>query len=254
MAKGNNIHDEVKEQRKKLKELTFSGKIEYIWSYYKIPIIGILLAILFAGSLTYSIIRNNYDTVCFIAVLDGRITGYDDDTDALTTGLTDYLGIDGKKEQVDISYTFSLVEKEMDQEAAVTANRIYTYASTNTLDGYLSEKEYIDYFCTDRNIFFWDLRDLFSTEELNELSNYIIYYTNSSGESFLYIFIPSVSPAYNVKPSFNASRMDGIFVFIVHIYNSSKPNLSLAISTIWFITSHATCFPCQLFFTRYPSS
>lgn len=28
----------------------------------------------------------------------------------------------------------------MDQEAAVTANRIYTYASTNTLDGYLSEK------------------------------------------------------------------------------------------------------------------
>ena len=171
MAKGNNIHDEVKEQRKKLKELTFSGKIEYIWSYYKIPIIGILLAILFAGSLTYSIIRNNYDTVCFIAVLDGRITGYDDDTDALTTGLTDYLGIDGKKEQVDISYTFSLVEKEMDQEAAVTANRIYTYASTNTLDGYLSEKEYIDYFCTDRNIFFWDLRDLFSTEELNELSN-----------------------------------------------------------------------------------
>ena len=90
----------------------------------------------------------------------------------------------GKKEQVDISYTFSLVEKEMDQEAAVTANRIYTYASTNTLDGYLSEKEYIDYFCTDRNIFFWDLRDLFSTEELNELSNYIIYYTNSSGESF----------------------------------------------------------------------
>lgn len=46
MAKGNNIHDEVKEQRKKLKELTFSGKIEYIWSYYKIPIIGILLAIL----------------------------------------------------------------------------------------------------------------------------------------------------------------------------------------------------------------
>lgn len=100
MAKGNNIHDEVKEQRKKLKELTFSGKIEYIWSYYKIPIIGILLAILFAGSLTYSIIRNNYDTVCFIAVLDGRITGYDDDTDALTTGLTDYLGIDGKKNRL----------------------------------------------------------------------------------------------------------------------------------------------------------
>lgn len=184
MANGNNIHDEVKEQRKKLKDLSFSGKIEYILNYYKIPIIAVILAVLFAGSLTYSIIRNNYDTVCFIAVLDGRITGYDDDTDVLSTGLTDYLGIDGKKEQVDLSYTFSLQEKEMDQEAYVSANKLYTYASTSSLDGYLSEKEYIDYFCTDKNIFFWDLRDLFSTEELETLSDYIIYYTNSSGESF----------------------------------------------------------------------
>lgn len=184
MANGNNIHDEGKEQRKKLKDLSFSGKIEYILNYYKIPIIAVILAVLFAGSLTYSIIRNNYDTVCFIAVLDGRITGYDDDTDVLSTGLTDYLGIDGKKEQVDLSYTFSLQEKEMDQEAYVSANKLYTYASTSSLDGYLSEKEYIDYFCTDKNIFFWDLRDLFSTEELETLSDYIIYYTNSSGESF----------------------------------------------------------------------
>ena len=184
MAKGNNIHDEVKEQRKKLKDLSFTGKIEYIWNYYKIPIIAVILAVLFAGSLTYSIIRNNYDTVCFIAVLDGKITGYDDDTDMLSTGLTDYLGIDGKKEQVDLSYTFSLQEKEMDQEAYVSANKLYTYASTSSLDGYLSEKEYIDYFCTDKNIFFWNLRELFSAEELEALSDYIIYYTNSSGESF----------------------------------------------------------------------
>ena len=83
-----------------------------------------------------------------------------------------------------MSYTFSLQEKEMDQEAYVSANKLYTYASTSSLDGYLSEKEYIDYFCTDKNIFFWDLRDLFSTEELETLSDYIIYYTNSSGESF----------------------------------------------------------------------
>ena len=184
MANGNNIHDEVKEQRKKLKDLSFSGKIEYLWNYYKIPIIAVILAVMFDGSLTYSIIKNNYDTECFIAVLDGRITGYDDDTDVLSTGLTDYLGIDGKKEQVDLSYTFSLQEKEMDQEAYVSANKLYTYASTSSLDGYLSEKEYIDYFCTDKNIFFWDLRDLFSTEELETLSDYIIYYTNSSGESF----------------------------------------------------------------------
>ena len=162
MAKGNNIHDEIKEQRKKLKDLSFSDKIKYIWSYYWIPIVGVILAVIFAVSLISSIVKNNYDTVCFVAVLDGKMTGYENDTDILTTGLTDYLGIDGKKEQVDFSYTFSLKEVAMDEEAFVSANKLYTYASTGSLDGYLSEREYIDYFCTDKDIFFCDLRDIFS--------------------------------------------------------------------------------------------
>ena len=51
MAKGNNIHDEIKEQRKKLKDLSFSDKIKYIWSYYWIPIVGVVLAVIFAVSL-----------------------------------------------------------------------------------------------------------------------------------------------------------------------------------------------------------
>ena len=49
MAKGTNIHDEIKEQRKKLKDLSFSDKIKYIWSYYWIPIVGVVLAVIFAA-------------------------------------------------------------------------------------------------------------------------------------------------------------------------------------------------------------
>ena len=180
MAKGNNIHDEIKEQRKKLKDLSFSDKIKYIWSYYWIPIVGVI----FAVSLISSIVKNNYDTVCFVAVLDGKMTGYENDTDILTTGLTDYLGIDGKKEQVDFSYTFSLKEVAMDEEAFVSANKLYTYASTGSLDGYLSEREYIDYFCTDKDIFFCDLRDIFSDDELEQLDDYIVYFTNTAGETY----------------------------------------------------------------------
>ena len=57
MAKGNNIHDEIKEQRKKLKDLSFSDKIKYIWSYYWIPIVGVILAVIFAVSLVSSKLR-----------------------------------------------------------------------------------------------------------------------------------------------------------------------------------------------------
>ena len=100
MAKGNNIHDEIKEQRKKLKDLSFSDKIKYIWSYYWIPIVGVVLAVIFAVSLISSIV------------------------------------------------------------------------------------EYIDHFCTDKDIFFCDLRDIFSDEELEQLDNYIVYFTNTAGETY----------------------------------------------------------------------
>ena len=50
-----------------------SDKIKYIWSYYWIPIVGVVLAVIFAVSLISSIVKNNYDTVCFVAVLDGNM-------------------------------------------------------------------------------------------------------------------------------------------------------------------------------------
>ena len=74
--------------------------------------------------------------------------------------------------------------EELAKECTEIANRLETFRLKVFQEPKQEDKEYIDYYCTDRNIFFWDLRDLFSTEELNELSDYIIYYTNSSGESF----------------------------------------------------------------------
>lgn len=100
MAKGNNIHDEIKEQRKKLKDLSFSDKIKYIWSYYWIPIVGVVLAVIFAVSLISSIVKNNYDTVCFVAVLDGKMTGYENDTDILTTDLQTILELTARKNRL----------------------------------------------------------------------------------------------------------------------------------------------------------
>ena len=67
MAKGNNIHDEIKEQRKKLKDLSFSDKIKYIWSYYWIPIVGVVLAVIFAVSLISSIVIFLSSSVIFLS-------------------------------------------------------------------------------------------------------------------------------------------------------------------------------------------
>ena len=102
MAKGHSINDEIKEQKKKFKELSLSEKFQYIWEYYRLIIAAVIAVILVIASFIHAYIRNNYDTVCDIAVCDGKLSGYDTDDDLLTTGFTNYLGIDGKKERIHI--------------------------------------------------------------------------------------------------------------------------------------------------------
>ena len=183
MAKGNSINDEIKEQKKKFKELTLSEKFQYIWEYYKLIIATVIAVILVAASFIHAYIRNNYDTVCDIAVCDGKITGYDTDDDLLTTGFTDFLGIDGKNERVHIDYSYTLEEKFLDQDTQISKEKIYVLSQTNNLDGYMSEYPDIDHFCFDTSCFFYDLRELFSTEELEQLSDYIIYHTHNDNET-----------------------------------------------------------------------
>ena len=183
MAEGNSIKDEVKEQRKKFLTLTFTGKLQYIWEYYRIPIAAVIAVVLVVLSFINAYRRNNYEGVCDIAVCDGKITGYDTDDDVLTTGFTKYLGIDGKKQRVHIDYSYTLEEKLFDQDPQISNEKIYVLSQTNNLDGYMSEYENIDHFCFDTSCFFYDLTELFTDEEMEQLSDYIIYHTQRDGET-----------------------------------------------------------------------
>ena len=60
MAEGNSIKDEVKEQRKKFLTLTFTGKLQYIWEYYRIPIAAVIAVVLVVLSFINAYRRNNY--------------------------------------------------------------------------------------------------------------------------------------------------------------------------------------------------
>ena len=183
MAKGHSINDEIKEQKKKFKELSLSEKFQYIWEYYRLIIAAVIAVILVIASFIHAYIRNNYDTVCDIAVCDGKLTGYDTDDDLLTTGFTNYLGIDGKKERIHIDYSYTLEEKFLDQDPQISKEKIYVLSQTNNLDGYMSEYKDIDHFCFDTSCFFYDLTELFTDEEMEQLSDYIIYHTQRDGET-----------------------------------------------------------------------
>lgn len=58
-------------EKKKLKQMTFPQKVEYIWAYYKLHMaiaLAIILVIVFVGQLIY---RSQFDTVFYAAIING---------------------------------------------------------------------------------------------------------------------------------------------------------------------------------------
>lgn len=174
---------EIKEQMTPFKDLTLSQKASYIWGYYKYIMLASVLCVAAVISFVYAYQRNNYTTDCSIVIADGRITGYDTRTDAITTGFTSYLGIDGKKHRVEFDYNYSLIPQLFDDDPAVSADKIYLLASTASIDGYIASKDYIDYFSSDTEVFLTDLREILTTAELDKLSDKMIYYIKEDGTS-----------------------------------------------------------------------
>ena len=171
----------VKEQMTPFKDLTFSEKVHYIWEYYKYFMLAAVLVIIAVVSFVISFQRNNYTTAFSMVIIDGKMTGYDTGTDAITTGFTGYLGIDGKKERVECDYNYSLIPKLLDQDVSASQQKIYTLASTGSIDGYIASADYIDYFSTDKEPFLTDLREVLTDKELETLAGKIIYYTKEDG-------------------------------------------------------------------------
>lgn len=167
---------------KTIKELSFTEKVSYIYSYYKYHILAALIIIAVIGGTVYYHYRNYYESVCNIYVADGKITGYDERTDDITKGFTSYLGIDGRRTQVVLDYNNSLVVQPMDNEAAVARSKMITRASVGDIDGYLADIDYITYFSTDGEPFLYDLTEILTEQELNRIGdNNIIYYTKKDG-------------------------------------------------------------------------
>lgn len=171
-----------KEQKTSFRELSFLNKIKYIWGYYKYYMLAFVIIALVVISTVFAFIRNNYDTALYIMVVDARLSGCDERTDAITTGMTEYLGIDGKKTRVILDCNNSLKQHLMDNEAIVTRDKIVTLASTSSMDAYLTDRQLIDYFSTDKETFLMDLREILSTKELAAIGEeHIFYYTMENG-------------------------------------------------------------------------
>lgn len=99
----------VKKEREKIKnQKGLKGKLSYIWDYYKVPILTIVIGIAAIVSIVRAIISNNYNTSLYVSYVNCISVDLRDDTRILDNSLTEWLGIDGRKNRVRVDGYYTI--------------------------------------------------------------------------------------------------------------------------------------------------
>lgn len=163
--------------------------------YYKVWILSIIFVGILVGGTIYMYILNNYDTVFYTVIVDGKMDRISEKKDPLTLGFTEYLGIDGVTKRVyfDNNYTLKYTSN-IDQDPFLSAEKIQTQIATGSIDALITTRNLINGFSVEDESSLIDLRTLLTKEELEKIEDHLIYYVLKNGER-----IPNAVSLNNTK-------------------------------------------------------
>lgn len=176
------LSDEIKVEQKKVRDMTFSGKIKYIWDYYKIHII---VAIVVIAALSFFIrdwIRSSRP-VYLNAEFMNTVLSYDGDSD-ITSDFLEYAGVDSEKYNCAIETALNLQPGAGDQMTMASQQKILGLFSAGEIDVMAAPLEVMEFYAPEGA--FADLRDLMTQEEIDALEQkgYPIYHATCEGKTY----------------------------------------------------------------------
>ena len=178
MAAGNSVHDEIREQQKKLKGKSFREKWDYFWEYYRIHTIVIICSVAALISIVHSIASQKDP-----ALDDALVNTYlnqDLDPEAVCADFEQYAQVDTDEYQVTITTNMDINYEETDQYSYTNLQKLTAMAAARTLDVVISNDAYIDH--NMESGIFYDLREYFTEEELARYEDRLLYRDLSDDE------------------------------------------------------------------------
>lgn len=164
--------EEINNTKKILKEGTASQKLEYIWDYYKLPILLFLFTLLFIGSFVHAkVTAKEY-------VLQGMFLNSVAEIDTAEQFKQDYLAncpIDPSEEDVffDTSIYYSN-DSSADTTSYQSMQVISARIAAGEIDFMVAEDSILTNFSY--NGYFYDLREVLSEEQVQKYEPYFLYY------------------------------------------------------------------------------
>lgn len=135
------INDEIREQTKKLSDMTFRKKISYIIYYYKVHILVAIFIIILLTSLIHTIVSHKESL--FSCVMINSLP-YDSSFTTLKEDFSSYAGIDLDEYDVNIDCTMNMNYTETDQMTYGYAQKILALLNAGDVDVFIADQPVID--------------------------------------------------------------------------------------------------------------
>lgn len=177
-------------QWQKLKGAPLKDKVRYIVQYYGIPIVAVVAIVIFAVSMTRTIIRNSVPMIISIESYNGAIA--DDAGEALMAKIAPLLEADPAKYQIEVNGT--PVDAANVQEAITVSQKVVARIAARDLDCIIANKIFLSsYMGADDpdNRAFFDLREVLSDEMYQRLvsEDRVVMLSTSDGEEVPYAIL-----------------------------------------------------------------
>ena len=162
------VNDEIREQQRKTKDMSWKGKLQYFWDYYRYQ----TLAAIFISFMAFSLIRNIVMAKDYIfnAIM---LNAYNLSSQAISDTFAEYAGLDTATYECFIDTTTSMSLDNHSEYEMANGQRIVAMVQTQDLDAVVFDSEMFNNYSY--NQMFFDLREIFTEEELSAYEGKLYY-------------------------------------------------------------------------------
>lgn len=171
------IWEETKAQGAKMKGRSLREKLEYFWEYYKIQTIAVLTILVIAFSLVHAWATSK-DYALSIVMVNSIAAQIDDVDTTWISDLNERIEYDPKKYEIFIDTTMLIgQDSESASQEYASLQKLAAMISAQTIDIFIADSETYERYA--QSGYMCDLRDIYTAEELEKLSD-ILYYTDAA--------------------------------------------------------------------------
>lgn len=153
-------------------------RLQYIWDYYKLPIIGIPLAILLILFVVKSL-STDTEPDFSLYLINQPVT--EEERAALASSILKTLCPDGSESSVYIDASLTITPSSPDYESQMSFT---TAIAGHTIDVMIADEEFLTYYAAKDA--FYDLSELLPAELYEQLTPYLLFADDADGVSHAY--------------------------------------------------------------------